>query len=99
MLNSTKKRGIVSARGRLSAWDDFMGIADNYFYKVGRWEESGALFGDFCWGQPRDPPQPKMLSALRGSLENGSKPDTPTDYFGYMPLKPGTTMSAYNVLA
>ena len=99
MLNSTKRRGIVSARGRLSAWDDFMGIADNYFDKVGRWEESGAPFGDFCWGQPRDPPRPTMLSALRGSLENGSKPDTPTDYFGYMPLKPGTTMSAYNVLA
>ena len=28
-------------------------------------------------------PKPEMLSALRGSLENGSRSDTPTDYFGY----------------
>ena len=64
----------------MPAWDDFMGICDNYFDKLGRWD---IPFGDFCWGQPRDPPRPEMLSALRGSLENGAKPDTPTDYFGY----------------
>ena len=32
---------------------------------------------------PRDPPHPEMVSALWESLKNGSKPDTPTDYFGY----------------
>ena len=57
MSNSNMKRGIVSARGKLSAWDDFWGICDNYFAKLGKWEETGTPFGDFFLGQPRDLPK------------------------------------------
>ena len=55
----------------------------NVLISIFWWEESGTPFGDFCWGQPRDPPKPELLSALHGSLQNGSKSNTPSDYFGY----------------
>ena len=55
----------------------------NFLFSIFWWEESGTPFGDFCWGQPRDPPKPELLSALHGSLQNGSKSNTPSDYFGY----------------
>ena len=48
-----------------------------------KWQKSGVAFGDFMLGQPRDPPKPEMLAALKRSLENGSTRNTSTDYFGY----------------
>ena len=50
---------------------------------VHEWQKSGVAFGGFMLGQPRDPPKPEFLCALKTSLENGSEKDTPTDYFGY----------------
>ena len=79
----SKERGIISKRGRFSTWDDFIDAANQYFSLVKEWEADGIPHGDFFLGQPRDPPHPKMLSALKGSLQNGCLPDTPTDYFGY----------------
>ena len=40
-------------------WNDFMALADNYWTQVREWTNSGKVFGDFCWGQPRDPPRPE----------------------------------------
>jgi len=77
------KRQIVSKRGQMTSWNDFMEAADNYWSHVRNWTKSGQIFGDFFWGQPRDPPRPEMLAALQGSLEKGSRPDAPSDYFGY----------------
>ena len=80
---SNSKRGLISTRGKFSSWDDFIETANQYFTQVKKWEGAGITHGDFFLGQPRDPPKPEMLSALWGSLQKGSKPDTPTDYFGY----------------
>jgi len=60
-----------------------MGATNRYMALVHEWQKSGVAFGDFMLGQPRDPPKPEFLSALKTSLENGSVKDTPTDYFGY----------------
>ena len=82
-MSPSSKRGLISTRGKFKSWDDFIETVNVYFTQVRIWEGSKTPFADFMLGQPRDPPKPEMLSALWGSLENGSRPDTPTDYFGY----------------
>eukprot|EP00286_Rhodomonas_abbreviata_P029042 CAMPEP_0181292906 /NCGR_PEP_ID=MMETSP1101-20121128/2769_1 /TAXON_ID=46948 /ORGANISM="Rhodomonas abbreviata, Strain Caron Lab Isolate" /LENGTH=409 /DNA_ID=CAMNT_0023397433 /DNA_START=105 /DNA_END=1334 /DNA_ORIENTATION=- len=80
---SPSPSSVVSARSIMPATEDLKKICSGYSNFLSSFQEDKKPFADFVWGQPREPPLPGMVAALRQSVEAGSDPDADVAYFGY----------------